>query len=299
MQRREFLGVAAALAGAGAVTACQVRPAEMQAFSSGRITVQVSGSGPDVILVPGLTSSRRIWPAMMAAVPGYRYHLVQLAGFGGEPVAGAGEGPVAAPAAEEIARYIAESGLVRPALIGHSMGAFMSLMVAARHPELPGKVLAIDILPFAGLMFGPPGTTAQSVRPMADIILAQLQSATPEDRAARIQATLPLMVKDEAGHDLAWSDAMASDQGVAARAMHELIVTDLRDELPRITVPVTVLYVLAHNGIIGGALLESLFESGYAGLAHGKLVEIPDSRHFIMFDQPQRFAAEVRAFLAP
>jgi pimeloyl-ACP methyl ester carboxylesterase len=58
--------------------------------------------------------------------PGRRYHVVQLNGFAGLPVGGAAQGPVAAPAAEEIARYIREAGLKKPAVIGHSMGGTMA-----------------------------------------------------------------------------------------------------------------------------------------------------------------------------
>jgi pimeloyl-ACP methyl ester carboxylesterase len=58
--------------------------------------VAVRGSGPDVILIPGLSASRGIWSSTVAAVPGYRYHLVQVAGFAGTaPAAIAGR--VAAP----------------------------------------------------------------------------------------------------------------------------------------------------------------------------------------------------------
>ena len=55
------------------------------AFTSDRISVETRGSGPDVVLIPGLTSSPRAWESTVAAVPGYRYHLVQVAGFAGAP----------------------------------------------------------------------------------------------------------------------------------------------------------------------------------------------------------------------
>jgi pimeloyl-ACP methyl ester carboxylesterase len=98
-------------------------PAFAAPFASSRITVRTEGSGPDVVLVPGLNSSPRVWAEMVKAVPGYRYHLVQVSGFAGQPKDGNAEGPVAAPVAEEIDRYIKEAGLTRPAVIGHSMAA--------------------------------------------------------------------------------------------------------------------------------------------------------------------------------
>ena len=91
-------------------------------FSSARISVRSAGSGSDVILIPGLGSSPRVWAEMVKAIPGHRYHMIQVSGFAGQPVGANNVGPVAAPVAEEIARYIAEQGLQKPAVVGHSLG---------------------------------------------------------------------------------------------------------------------------------------------------------------------------------
>src|SRR5919112_6598172 len=88
-------------------------------FEPTRFSVAVRGSGPDVILIPGLAASRGIWNSTAAAVPGYRYHFVQVSGFAGTAAGGNRSGPVAAAVAEEIARYIAARRLGRPAIVGH------------------------------------------------------------------------------------------------------------------------------------------------------------------------------------
>ena len=81
----------------GTSAQADVRLIELEFADGGsRFSVQVVGSGPDVILVPGLASSREVWRAAVAAVPGYRYHLVQLGGFSGEPVRGNGSGRIVA-----------------------------------------------------------------------------------------------------------------------------------------------------------------------------------------------------------
>ena len=82
MKRREFIAAAALLAAGCAA------PGAMggEAFRSDRINVVTQGSGPDVVLVHGLGSSRDVGREMIAAVPGYRYHLVQMSGFGGTPI---------------------------------------------------------------------------------------------------------------------------------------------------------------------------------------------------------------------
>src|SRR5687768_18396338 len=85
-----------------------------------RFSVEVSGEGPDVIFLPGLATSRGVWADAVAALgPGYRVHLVQLKGFG-EPAGPNAQGPVLAPLVVELARYIADNRLERPAKIGRA-----------------------------------------------------------------------------------------------------------------------------------------------------------------------------------
>src|SRR4051812_4807299 len=101
MNRRIALlsGLALALVGA---------PAAAQRFQPTRFSVEVIGRGPDVLLIPGLPSGRDVWRATAAALPGYRYHLLQVSGFAGETARGNRVGPVLAPLADEIIRYIAD-----------------------------------------------------------------------------------------------------------------------------------------------------------------------------------------------
>ena len=116
--RRRLIASALALAGAALSPLALAAP-----FTSERISVQTVGNGSDVVLVPGLNSSPRVWAEMIKAVPGHRYHLVHVSGFAGHAAGANTAGPVAAPVAEEVARYIDVSGLKQPAIIGHSMGA--------------------------------------------------------------------------------------------------------------------------------------------------------------------------------
>ena len=63
MHRRAFiLSSIAVTAAAGGVSACATMSAPAQpGFASDRIGVSVEGSGPDVILIPGLSSRPAIW----------------------------------------------------------------------------------------------------------------------------------------------------------------------------------------------------------------------------------------------
>lgn len=296
MFKRQFLGALAACAGLLALGAAA--PVHAQAFSSDRITIVAEGEGPDVILIPGMTSSPSAWRPTTAEVPGYRYHYVQVKGFARTPAEANADGKVSAPVAEEIARYIEVVDLERPAVIGHSMGGTIALMVAARHPGAVSKVMVVDQLSFMGAVYGPPGTTSESVRPTADKLRASMIEATPEEFHKRLEAMTASMVRNEEQRALVLADAKASNRRTVANAFHELIVTDLRPELGSIEVPVTVLYVTPKGVPLTDAQIDAVYEASYAPLQGVKLVRIPDSAHFIMSDNPERFQAEMKAFLA-
>ncbi|QJE02205.1 alpha/beta hydrolase [Massilia forsythiae] len=294
--RRSFLAHGAALALALS-TAHALAATPAPPFSSERISVRVEGSGPDVILIPGLNSSPRTWASTIAAVPGYRYHLVQVAGFAGQPAGANKEGLVAAPVAEDIARYIAASGLRRPAVVGHSMGGTIGMMLAARHPDALSRLMVVDMFPFMGAMFGGPGATAAGMQPMAERISAGMRSASPEQRGKRAVDTIDGMVNSAAMRPGAVEDSLASDTDVSANAYRELLTTDLGPELPKIAVPLTVLYVLPKGAPLTDAQIDGFYKAAYAPAKGATLKRIPDSAHFIMWDQPARFQDELKTFL--
>lgn len=295
--RRTFLAASLSFA-------CVSLLAGMPAFAvdapPARISVTVEGSGPDVVLIPGLSSSPRVWREMIKAVPGYRYHLVQVSGFAGAAPGANVEGLVAAPVAEDVASYIDANitgkKLPKPAVIGHSMGGSIGLMVASRHPDSVGKLMVVDMVPFLGAMFGPPGTTVASITPTADGILAGMRSADPEARRTRAIGTINSMVNTEAMRPGAIEDLMASTPDVSARSYHELVVTDLRPELGNIKAPTTVLYV-ALKQYMTPEQADATYQAAYAGLKQVKLKRIDNTAHFIMWDQPAIFQSAVKDFL--
>lgn len=279
-------------------------------FASDRIHVRVDGDmdGRDIILIPGLSSSPEIWQETVDHLTaqdgaGWRVHRIHVQGFAGAPAQGNAQkggapGLVAAPVAEEIARYIRENDLPRPAVVGHSMGGTIGLMLAARHPDLVGRLMVVDMIPFMGAMFGAPGATAESVTPVADQIWAAQANTPREAYVAQATTAITGMINTEGRREEALEDMRESDQKVSAAAYRELVVTDLRPELSKITAPTEVLYVKFNDPRMTPELTDAIYRMSYANLPGATLKRIDDSAHFIMLDQPQAFHAELDAFLS-
>lgn len=274
-------------------------PLAAEPFKSDRITVTVQGKGPDVVLVPGLTSSPAAWKHVATDVPGYRYHFVQVKGFAGVPAEANANGDLIKGSAEEIARYIGVAKLHAPAVVGHSMGGTIAMMIGARHPALVSRVMVVDQVPWMGVFYGPPGTTPESIKPTAEAMRAGMASQPPADREKQITAMTNAMVATESERAGVIKSGLDSDRAATGQAFHELLTTDLRPELTAIKVPATVLYVTP-RGVPGltDAMVDALYAAGYANLAGAKLVRVPNAAHFIMYDNRPFFADQLKAFLS-
>jgi pimeloyl-ACP methyl ester carboxylesterase len=266
------------------------------AFSSDRLSVEVIGSGADVVLIPGLASSRDVWrPLADRLASTHRVHLVQLAGFAGEPWTH-GDGPFVEPEVAELARYITEAGLERPAIIGHSMGGLSGLLLAQRQPALVGRLMIVDALPFYSALFGPT-VTAETARPVAARMAAAMIAADEATYRAQQEQASQGLARDPVIREamVAWS--LASDRRAVAAAFSDVVITDARPGLAAMTTPVTALYATDADGGPPPTLAEALWTREYANLPGVRLIRVDGARHFIMSDQPQRFAELVDAFL--
>jgi pimeloyl-ACP methyl ester carboxylesterase len=292
MNRREILGASAALtavAFAGPVLAAD----------TDRFTVEVRGKGPDVILIPGLSSSREIWEGTAKALQGrYRLHVVQVAGFAGAPTAGNAEGKVAAGVAEGLAGYIQAKGLKKPAVIGHSMGGTIGMMLAARHPDLVGKLMVVDMFPNLAVAFFGPTATPDAIAKNAAMFRQTIESAPQDQFVAQQTQTIAGMVLTESARPAIVGHSLTSDRKVSGRSMEELLTTNLAPELSKITAPTTVVWAWNKATPAPADVFGSWYKSAYEPVKGAKVVRIDDSAHFIMIDQPAKFMAEVETFLA-
>jgi pimeloyl-ACP methyl ester carboxylesterase len=277
----------------------QAIPAAPTRFS---IVIQgvAPGKGKDVILIPGLSSSREVYAAeakLLAA--NYRLHLIQIAGFAGDPAGPNATGPVLAPVVEQLHQYIVNSHLQPVPVIGHSLGGLLGLMLAVAHPEDVQKLLIVDSLPFYALVFAPEATV-DVVKPQATVMRDQMIAAPPDVYAAMANQTASYLVLNPDARNLVAANSIASDRTVMANAMYEDLTTDLRPQLATIKIPTTLLYPFDASAVgPDSTKIDAVYTSAYSTMPNIKIHRIDDSRHFIMYDQPAAFDKAVQAFLKP
>ena len=273
-------------------------PAPAEMIQMDHLSVQVIGKGSPVILIPGLSSPRAVWDGVAPELAKtHTVYLVQVNGFGGDaPGANLGEGLLPAMVAE-LHKLVAERKLAGAAVVGHSMGGLLTLMLAKAHPGAVGKALIVDAMPFVGSAFFP-GSTVESVKPQAEAMRAQMAGlyGKPLPEAVGQAIARQNAAKPESQAQVAAWMAKA-DMRVSAQTMFEDLQTDLRPDLKAIAAPITVLVPwLAARG--GEAPTLDLYKREYAGAPRVNLKGVADSGHFIMLDQPEAFRAALTAFLA-
>ena len=301
MLRPLFALLAAGVALGTSASAAPLEPPPKTSVSAPqRISVRTVGRGPDVVLIPGLGGSPEIWDDIVRRFRGRaRLHLVQVAGFAGAPAGPNAQGPVLAPVSDSLAAHLRSHKLQGAKLVGHSTGGKLALMTAARHPELTGGVMVVDMLPFFGLALLPSARGPSDVRPVAEAAKRGVLGADDARFRAEQGAAASRYARSAASREMSLRGVLASDRRVYAQAMSELIATDLRPELGRIKGPVTVVYAQADD-VVGFPVpdVDALYRRSYSGAPQVRLIPIPNSSHMVMHDQPNRLACELEAFVA-
>ena len=134
--------------------------------------VTMGTTGSPVILIPGLASPRAVWDGVAPELA--RHHrvlLVQVNGFAGDDPGANLKPGVLDGIVADLDAYLVRHKLGDAAVIGHSMGGLVAMMLAKAHPADVGKLMIVDSLPFFAVLRAPPGVdvTAAMVQPQAAV----------------------------------------------------------------------------------------------------------------------------------
>jgi pimeloyl-ACP methyl ester carboxylesterase len=276
--------------------AATIEPAER--FEVQGVLVERHGErGRPLVLIPGLAGGSWVWQDVVRQLKGeHTLYVVTLPGFDGRPAPSATPFESARAALKDL---IAKRKLVKPVLVGHSLGGTLALALAADLGSKVGGVVSVDGLPVF------PGTEELNPlqRPqMAEGLRARVAGSRPDAWAAqqrqymRGQGVLDMGKADDLTPLL-----LKSDREAVGAYMADVLALDLRPDLERISAPVLVMVPYFEPDAMQDGLTQAAkvdhYRSLLPGLASLELVPVSPARHFIMFDQPQVLADTLRRFL--
>ncbi|MEM9987579.1 MAG: alpha/beta hydrolase [Bacteroidota bacterium] len=251
------------------------------------LLAEVQGEGPDVIFIPGYGCRGEVWQAAVDSLKDhYRCHLITLRQFQGELEP---EAELLAGTIQALRDYARTESHSTPLLVGHSIGGFFTLALAAQIPDEFAGLISVDALPYLAAVFAPepmqmdPSATAQQYMAMDSAAFAQTSYF-----ACRTMVTDP--------EDVAWVSgwSKAADRQAYGYLFAEFYNTDLRGELAEIEVPALMMVARGQ----GEAATMTIWKEQYQGLANSSFVYHPEALHFLMLDAPDWFLFHVRSFLS-
>lgn len=276
--------------------AATIAPAER--FEVGSMLVERHGQrGTPLILIPGLGSGAWAWQDTVRQFSGeHVIYVLTLAGFDGRaPVAG----KALDNARQSLRQLIVSRKLDRPVLVGHSLGAALSIAFAEQDSDLIRGVFAIDGLP---VFPGTEDTPAAQRTQIAAGIKARMAGVSKEMFGLQQQQYMRgVGVTDMARADELAKLSARSDPAAMIDAMGELFELDLRPGLKNIKVPVLLVapYFEPDSAQTGTTreMKTEYYTQLMAGTPKLQVLSIAPARHFVMFDQPQMLADALRAYL--
>lgn len=158
-------------------------PVITQEIASLRTGVAVTGDGAPVLALHGWGGGvQSFWPVAQQLEPlGFQVHLLDLPGFGQT------EAPPAAWGVADYMRfvvaYLDAAELERVAVLGHSFGGRISLMLGAEHPDRVSRMVLANS---AGLRPAP-GLAQQARTGLAKLVRGTLERAGLNDASARLR----------------------------------------------------------------------------------------------------------------
>ncbi len=237
----------------------------------------IRGSGPAVLVLHGWGASiEAVQPIVAGLAPVAAVHALDLPGFGQS------EPPPRPWGVEDYQEFLAAFmdalGIERPTIVGHSNGGRIAIRMAATEPRRAARLVLVDS---AGIR---PKRTLRWYRRVGMAKLGKYAALWLGAPGERLRARI---VGRVASTDYAAAGEMRP-------TLVRLVNSDLREYLPRISVPTLLVWGADDTDTppSDGRLMEQLIPD--AGL-----VVLEGAGHYSYIDQAARFARIVTHFISP
>ncbi|MFO7167100.1 MAG: alpha/beta hydrolase [Chloroflexota bacterium] len=242
---------------------------------------EVLGRGRPVLFLHGWMGSWRYWfPTMQHVAEHFRAYSFDFWGFGDSRRPATPES--IQNYSDQVIRFLDELGIDRVLLVGHSMGGMVALKTAIAHPRRIARVAAV----------GAPidGDSLSWLLKLTDRpVLAELFARTRWLRRFAFRHFLG-ETNDPAVNEIL-DDSVKSSSTTLQRAVASMWRTDLRPELPRLTVPT----LIVHGG--RDEIVNPNQADLFNNIPSAQVVVMPESRHFPFLDEAELFNEVLLRFL--
>lgn len=254
---------------------------------SGRVRLEFAErgepGGPSVIALHGVTDSWRSFePVLPHLPPGLHVLALTQRGHGGSDKPADGYAP--ADFAADVVAFMDTMAIERALLVGHSMGSIHAMRCAIDHPSRVAGLLLAGTMPWFGR---PPEVTQlhrEQIEPLEDPVS---DAFAREFQLSTLAQPIPR----------AWLDGFVAESlKVPARvwraAFAGFIGDDFSARLREIDVPTQVVWG-RHDVFCAAAEQQAMLQQ----IRGARLVEYADAGHAMHWEQPQRFARDLAAFV--
>ena len=252
---------------------------------------RAGGAKPPLVLIHGITDDGLCWtPAAEVLAEKYDVIMVDVRGHGKSDAPD--QGYDYKTMATEVAGLITGLGLENPVVMGHSMGAMISLTLASLNPDLPRAIILED--PPAFWRVRPPSQEELDFRVGMRTWFYDLKRKTRDDLLETVRTDNP-----------GWSEAEL-DPWADAKHRFSLKITQMIDHqetvpvnfpalLRQITCPVLLITADPERGAI---LADDDVAELQKSVPHLKREHIPGAGHNVRREQFARYMEIVGTFLS-
>ncbi|HZD37603.1 MAG TPA: alpha/beta fold hydrolase, partial [Actinomycetes bacterium] len=248
----------------------------------------VYGDGTPVVLLHAFPLDSRMWLPQVEALGGYQVIVPDLRGFGSAREQAAEVTPMDL-LADDLAKLLDERELERAVLCGLSMGGYVALAFARRHPERLGGLALCNTRP------GADSENAKATRlSMAERLLAEGVDFLPEAMVPRLLGETALKERPDLAGEVTATILDQDPRGIAAAQRGMAERSDSTGVLGGIGVPTLVVTGLEDRLISPDEGVRMAAE-----IRDARLIQVPDAGHLVNLERPDPVNEALLDFLAP
>jgi len=240
-----------------------------------------------IIFIPGFASSGDVWKETKVNFEkDYTCYTLTMAGFAGVKP----QGNASFKNWEnEIANYIKDNKIVKPIVVGHSMGGGLALAIASDYPDLISKIVVVDALPCLAALSD--STFKSKENNDCSPMVTQMTAMNDTEFYEMQKKMAPRLLADTSKLDMLVDWSVKSDRKTFAEMYCDFYNVDLRDKIAAIKCPSL---ILLESYFIN---LKPAIDEQYKNLKTGKFQYANKGLHFIMYDDTEWYLEQLSNFI--